>query len=192
MKRTLVACNILEAEIKSALAKRPDVEVEIVWLRAGLHNDMDLLEAKLNEALAKLEKGDPSVRLLIGYGCSPGLKEIAKERAFPVLATKNCLGALVGEDKLMELEKNKTMVITPSWIRKTWFAEDGMKAMLGWDETDFRINFGRYDRVLVLDFGLEPLSDEELMEAYSIIEVPIESESYPMDHFEKFFWDFLA
>jgi hypothetical protein len=40
--------------------------------------------------------------------------------------------------------------------------------------------------------GLNPLSDEEILEAFSIIEVPIETESYELDHFEKFFLDFLA
>ncbi|MDR2349421.1 MAG: DUF1638 domain-containing protein [Deltaproteobacteria bacterium] len=190
--KTLIACNIFEDEMNHVLGKHPELEVNVIWLRAGLHNDMNTLDAALKEKIAALEPGDPNVRLMIGYGCHPDLKTIAKDLGFPVLSTKNCLGAIVGEDRLAELERDKTMVITPEWIRKTWFADDGMRELLGWDDTDFRINFGRYDRILVLDLGLAPLSDEEILEAFSIIEVPIETESFDISHFEKFFIDFLA
>jgi hypothetical protein len=44
--------------------------------------------------------------------------------------------------------------------------------MLGWDNTDFRINFGRYDRILVLDPGFEPVTDEELLEAFDLWRCP--------------------
>ncbi|MDR1312892.1 MAG: DUF1638 domain-containing protein [Deltaproteobacteria bacterium] len=191
-KRTLIACNILEDEMKWVLDRHPEVEVETIWIGAGLHNDMDILRARLDECFGEVEDGDDSVRLMIGYGCHPDLKSQAASHGFPVLSTKNCLGALVGEDRVAELEKNRTMLITPAWIRRTWFAEDGMRKMLGWDDTDFRINFGIYDRVLVMDFGLNPLTDEEILDAFSIIEVPIECESFGLEHFEKFFLDFLA
>ncbi|MDR2405907.1 MAG: DUF1638 domain-containing protein [Deltaproteobacteria bacterium] len=190
MKRTLIACNIFEDELKYVLDKHKEYEVEMLWIGAGLHNDLNLLQKRMDEAFANVNGGD--VRIMLGQGCLPGLKEIAEEKGLPLLTTKNCLGALVGEDRLMNLEENKTMVITPAWIRKTWFADDGIRALLGWDDTDFRINFGRYDRILVLDFGLNPLSDEEILDAFSIIEVPIECETHPLEHFEDFFLKFLA
>jgi hypothetical protein len=84
------------------------------------------------------------------------------------------------------------MLVTPAWIRKVWFAEDGIRKHLGWDDTDFRINFGIYDRILVMDFGLAPLSDEEILDAFSVVEVPIECESFDLEHFERVFLDFLA
>lgn len=191
-KRTLIACNVLEDEMNYVFKKHPELDVDVIWLRAGLHNDMDLLDKKLRELLTQVKPNDNSVRLLIGYGCHPDLKNLSSELGFPILSTKNCLGAIVGEERLAELEQNKTMVITPEWIRKTWFDDDGIRAMLGWDDIDFRINFGRYDRILVLDMGLAPLTDEEILEAFSIIEVPIETESFEISHFEKFFLDFLA
>jgi hypothetical protein len=192
MKRTLIACSIFEDEMKDVLGRHREYDVETVWIGAGLHNDINLLARRLEEAAGSVDGADAGVRLLLGYGCLPGLKETAEGKGWPLLATKNCLGALVGEDKLMELEKDKTMVITPAWIRKAWFAEEGIRDLLGWDDTDFRMNFGRYDRILVLDFGLNPLTDEEILEAFSIIEVPIETESMPLEHFEKFFIDFLG
>ncbi|MDR2352121.1 MAG: DUF1638 domain-containing protein [Deltaproteobacteria bacterium] len=192
MQRTLIACNIFEEELKAVLENQTDFEVKTIFLQAGLHNDMDLMTKELNEAFQKVTEGDPAVRLLLGYGCHPDLIGSSEITKFPVLSTKNCLGALLGEAKIMELEQNKTMVITPAWIRKVWFADNGMRHILGWDDTDFRLNFGRYDRILVLDFGLSPLTDEEILDAFSVVEVPIEVESFPLDHFEKFLLDFLA
>ncbi|MDR1081634.1 MAG: DUF1638 domain-containing protein [Deltaproteobacteria bacterium] len=192
VKRTLIACNVLEDEMKWVLDRHPEMEVDIIWIGAGLHNDMDILKSRLDECFGEVTDGDGSVRLMIGYGCHPDLKAQAASHGFPVLSTRNCLGALVGEDRVAELEKNRTMLITPAWIRRTWFADDGMRKMLGWDDTDFRINFGIYDRILVMDFGLNPLSDEEILDAFSVIEVPIECESFGLEHFEKFFMDFLA
>ncbi|MDR2199220.1 MAG: DUF1638 domain-containing protein [Deltaproteobacteria bacterium] len=192
MKKTLIACNIFEDEMNDVLKRRQDLEVEIVWIGAGPHNDMDRLKKSLDEAFLKadLEKGD--VRVLLGGACLPDLKDLAREKGFRLLSTKKRMGALFGEKKVQELEKDKTMVATPSWIRKTWFSADGIRSLLGWDDTDFRINFGRCDRVLVIDFGINPLSDEEILESYSVIEAPIETDSMPLEHFEKVFLDFLA
>lgn len=195
IQRTLIACNVFQDEMEYVLGRNPDYDVETIWIRAGLHSDLELLEKSLQEAFQKLpEKRETGfeLRLMIGRGCLPHMPELAAERNIPLLSTKNCVGALVGEDRLLELEKDKTMVITPAWIRKTWFAEDGMRALLGWDDTDFRINFGRYDRILVLDAGLCPLTDEETLEAFEVIQVPIESEPFDLSYFEGVFLDFLA
>jgi hypothetical protein len=120
------------------------------------------------------------------------MPEIAKEKGLPLMKAKNCLEAILGPERLRELERNRTMVITPSWLRKTWFAEDGMRALLGWDDVDFRQNFGRYDRILILDPGIEPVTDMEILEAFEIIQVPMEVEPLSLEHLETFVTEFLA
>ena len=188
---TIIGCDIFREEIDWVLARHPELDVRAVWLKAGLHNDMDLLERELVKALGEVgEPGD--LRLAIGNGCLPHMPQIAQERGLPLLGVKNCLEAILGPARLRELEGGRTMVITPSWLRKTWFAPDGLRAMLGWDNTDFRLNFGRYDRILVLDPGFEPLTDEEILEAFEIIEVPLEVEPLELDNFERFMTAFLA
>ncbi|MDR2455850.1 MAG: DUF1638 domain-containing protein [Deltaproteobacteria bacterium] len=191
MATTIIGCDIFSEELEWVLSRHPELEVRAIWLKAGLHNDMDLLEKRLLEALSGKE-GESDLRLLIGSGCLPHMPEIAKEKGRPILKVKNCLEALLGPDRLKELEQGRTMVITPSWLRKTWFAPDGIRALLGWDNTDFRTNFGRYDRILILDPGFEPVTDEEILEAFEIIEVPLEVESLPLDHFESFVTEFLS
>jgi hypothetical protein len=191
IKRTLIACNIFQAEMEHILSRNLYYEVETIWIRAGLHGDLNLLEKSVKEALAAAAGAEPGPRLMLGAGCLPQLPELLKGRDIPALPAKNCLGALVGEERLLELEKDRTMVITPAWL-EMWFAEDGLRALFGWDDTDFRLNFGRYDRILILDAGLCPLTDEEILGAFEIIQVPIESAPFSLDHFEKVLLNFLA
>jgi hypothetical protein len=188
---TIIGCDIFREELERVLAHHPEIDIRPVWLKAGLHNDLELLESSLMGALAEVGDG-LAPRLLFGSGCLPHLPEIAKARGLPLLSEKNCLEAILGPERLRELERDKTMVITPSWLRKTWFAPDGLRAMLGWDNTDFRINFGRYDRILVLDPGFEPVTDEELLEAFDLLEVPLEIEPLSLARFETRVTGFLS
>jgi len=55
----------------------------------------------------------------------------------------------------------------------------------GWDETDARINMGIYDRILLLDPGLSPLSDEEILAFFDLVQVPIEVEPLDLDCFRR-------
>ncbi|MDR0355317.1 MAG: DUF1638 domain-containing protein [Deltaproteobacteria bacterium] len=188
---TFIGCDVFREELESILARRPEIKATGRWIKAGLHNDLGILEKRLREAIDE-QKGAEDLRLFIGFGCLPQLPEMASKEGFPLLKVKNCMEALLGPKRLAELEQNRTMVITPSWLRKTWFAEDGIRAMLGWDDVDFRQNFGRYDRILVLDPGLDPLSDMEILEAFEVIQVPIEVEPLPLEHFEEFAVQFLS
>ena len=194
-KRIVIACDILRSEMEHVLRDNHNYQVEYIWLGAGLHNDLEVLENRLEAAWEKIPaelRGAPEIRLMIGEGCLPHMKEWAAKKRARLLPTKNCLTALLGDDELKELEQSQTMVITPSWIRRNWFAEEGIRSLLGWDDTDFRLNFGRYDRILVLDSGLESLTDEEILEAFSVIEVPLETAPLSLDRFKAFFEAFLA
>jgi len=194
INRTLIACNVFHDELEELLPQNNNYQVETIWIQAGLHSDINLLEKSLKDILDGDLPNNSELRLLLGSGCLPGLADLLKERKkdVPILSSKNCIESLVGLEELRELEKNKTMVITPSWIRRTWFAENGLRVILGWDNTDFRQNFGRYDRLLVLDSGIKPLTDLEILEAFEIIEVPIETLSFSLEHFNKILWSFLA
>ncbi|MDR2442639.1 MAG: DUF1638 domain-containing protein [Deltaproteobacteria bacterium] len=191
MVTTIIGCDIFREELQWVLARHPELNVNPKWLKAGLHNDLNLLEKSLNEAFDSCHDAS-DLRLMLGIGCLPQMPEIAKERNIALLPVKNCMEALLGPEKLRELEQNRTMVITPSWLRKTWFAPDGLRMILGWDNVDFRQSFGRYDRILILDPGFMPITDEELLEAFEIIEVPLEVEPLDLNQFEKFVTEFLA
>ena len=53
-----------------------------------------------------------------------------------------------------------------------------------WSEVDVRTDFGYYDRILVLDYGIAPLTDLEILSLYDLIQVPIETEQVNLDYFK--------
>jgi hypothetical protein len=190
----LIACGIFDDELKDALVPLEDrYEVEIIRLPPGYHCVIEELEAKLREALNDPRIADRSqARLFIGRNCLPDMRDFCEREGVRCLPTANCLSAMTGDERLKELEDGRTMVITPAWIRKMFLASDGVPAFLRWDPVDFRINFGRYDRVLVLETG-EHATDEEILEAFELFGGPvIEPEPCGPERFNSLVRDFLA
>jgi hypothetical protein len=152
--------------------------------------DLEILEAALERALAEAGTGDsPAPGLLFGFGCLPEMRAFAAARRAALLPTRNCLTALVGEEGLKDLEKDHTLVASPGWVRKMWLARAGLAG--GWQVDDYRQNCGRYDRVLVLDAGLTPLTDEEIITCYDLIQVPLEVQALDLSHFRLLLEDFI-
>ena len=166
---TLIGCGIFQEETESLLA---GADLALTWLPVGLHDNLETLEAGLDQALAEARTGGGPVGLLFGYGCLPEMRAFAAARRAALLPARNCLAALAGEDGLKELEKDRTLVASPGWVRKMWLGRAG--AVGGWQADDYRQNFGRYDRVVVLDPGLNPITDEEIITCYDLIQVPLE------------------
>jgi len=50
---------------------------------------------------------------------------------------------------------------------------------------DVRINLGRYDRILLLDPGIVPINDEEILNFYDLVQVPIEIECVELTYFHN-------
>ena len=48
------------------------------------------------------------------------------------------------------------------------------KTLWGWNKVAFRINLGGYARILVIDAGLNALSDEEVLAFFDLAQVPVE------------------
>ena len=82
--------------------------------------------------------------MLFGNGCHPDMCHVINNYGGKIIGAKNCVEAYCNES-IDESEQNRTMLITPGWIR---FSPNMMTAA-GWDEVDIRQNFGRYDRFFV-------------------------------------------
>lgn len=105
--------------------------------------------------------------------------KLAQEYGAHLAPVKNCIEAFLGM-RQKELEKNGTMIMTPGWIR----AWPGIMASLGWDEVDVRQNLGRYNRILLLEPGINPLTDEEIITFFDLIQVPIDIEALDLNNFQ--------
>jgi hypothetical protein len=72
------------------------------------------------------------------------------------------------------------MIMTPGWIR----AWPDIMASLGWDAVDVRQNLGRYNRILLLEPGISPLTDDEILAFFDLIQVPIDIEILDLTNFQ--------
>jgi hypothetical protein len=186
---TLIACGIFQEEVLNVLHEIKAAP-EILWLEVGLHDNIEKMEEILAETAAKARAGGAAdIGLLYGMACLPTMKDFAAAHNLKVLKPRNCLAAMVGDEKLKELEKDRTLVATPGWVRKMWLgrASDGS----GWQADDFRMHAGRYDRILVLDAGLSPLSDEEIITCFDLVQVPIEVMECSLDYFRGVFRELI-
>lgn len=181
----LIGCGIFREEVEH-LSQTRGLHLNVEWLPVGLHDNIERLEAALEEAIAEQkQRGRRNIGLLFGQGCLPLMKQFAQEHGVAVLSVKNCLAALVGDEELKTLEQNRTLVASPGWVRKMWLGRAGTAD--GWTADDYRIQFGRYDLILVLDPGIEPLSDDEIITCFDLIQVPIETRACGLEHFFKVF-----
>lgn len=142
----LFGCGIFRAEVAHL---RPDLARDTDWLSPGLHTDLQALGQEI-EATAG---AGPAVAFL-GAACHPDLANLARDLGH--LPGKDCVAAFLSEDERREFETRKAFVMTPGWLQhwREIFAEG-----LGWDEVDAHQNFGFYDAIVLLDFGLETLDD---------------------------------
>ena len=72
--------------------------------------------------------------------------------------------------------------MTPGWL-KHW--REIFQDALHWDEVDARQNFGFYDTVVILDFGLEVIDDMAVLEFFEFTQTPVEIIECSLDYFRK-------
>lgn len=186
MKKEIIACQIFTDELPAVLPEEYK-DIEIVWLDAGLHCNLDAFTIALSRALKDAVTRCVDARILFGSGCHPDMCHLANVQGGKNLGVKNCIEAFCHDDNNI-LEQNRTMAITPGWVR---FFSNIMEGA-GWDDVDVRQNFGRYDRILLLDTGIKPLSEEEILEFYELVQVPIEIQPIDLDHFRARLVELLA
>jgi hypothetical protein len=179
-KMKIVACEILRSEVESIA---PEVAGRATWLPAGLHVNLD----RLGEALAGALTGAGRAVCLYG-ACHPDIDALVAPSAGCRLPGKDCISAFVTDEERRELEGRKAFVMTPGWLRH-WreIFQEGQ----GWDEVDARQNFGFYDVVILLDFGLEPIDDLAVLEFFEYTQTPVEIVPASLDRFRKVLQDVI-
>lgn len=177
--KALIACKIFYDELHFVLPRDPDIKV--VWIEAALHANLSRLEGALQKALTETALNRAEVWLLLGVGCHPDIAKLAGEYGARLAPVRNCLEAFLGVRQKELLEINGTMIMTPGWIR----AWPDIMASLGWDAVDVRQNLGRYNRILLLEPGINPLTDEEILAFFDLIQVPIDIEPLDLTNFQS-------
>lgn len=179
--KEIIACGIFKNELKAII--NDEAGLNIHWIDAALHANPERMEKEISAAIASHTSNNDNIRLLFGNGCHPDMAAFAATcGAAKLCREKNCIQAFLGIERTQEIEKHRTMIVSPGWL-EAW--QDIMKG-LGWDEIDVRINMGRYDRIVLLDPGLSTITDEMIIEFFDLAQVPVETMEITLDTFKAY------
>jgi hypothetical protein len=169
---TIVGCSVFRAELEHVLGATADVD----WLPAGLH----VSEGRLGEAIAAALEGTSGAACLYGR-CFPDIDQVLGAHGARRLPVKNCAEAFLSPEQRAAFG-DRAFILSPGYLRQ-WRSiyVDGM----GWDEVDGRINFGMYDTVILLDFGVEPIDDLDVLEFFDFTQTPVETVPATLDWFRE-------
>jgi len=150
----LLCCGILRAEIRK-LVKEKQLDVDAVFLDAGLHAVYSNLEKAVTTALEKYSK-DAEKGIVVIYGdmCHPRLKKIVKkyDNAIKVDAL-NCIDCLFGgHQKLVEADpKYSHFYLSPGWMPANLKKTMNFKDIFDWSIDDRKEQFKELDGLIIVD-----------------------------------------
>ena len=145
----IVACRVMEPELKKALGK--DSDVEIRYLDQGLHRTpqemADLIQAQIDQA------AEYAGRIVLGYGlCSNGIVGvIARRQGLIVPFCHDCIAFFLGSPgAYMKVFQSRpgTYYLTPGWVAEK-------KDPLGIVDKDYTPRHGRETAVWAMEEELK-------------------------------------
>lgn len=176
-----LCCGILEKEISEILSllPKPYSESIVTYMDPLLHVDFDKLSVALTQKCSEMKQICSELTLVYGSKCLPDIVQLAKTWDANIMEPPDCIGLLAGPLRDSLDSECKTFYLSPGWLEH-W--ERIFKIGLGWDSIDARqILGGFYDRILFLDTGVAPFSDEQILEFYDYCQVPVEFLSVKLD-----------
>jgi len=160
MKRVVVACQMMEAELNNVYAKL-GCKLPIVWIEKGYHNTPDKLREKLQETIDGLQEYD---EILMVYAlCGNGMENIVSPHATLIIPRfDDCINMLLctGERKSRGLTEADVLYLTKGWIDDEEAVIKKHEQMIEeYDEETaqdiLEMMYAHYQRVLVIDTGSE-------------------------------------
>ena len=186
---SILACGIFRPELEQILEQLSDelesTELTIQYVEAALHVSNEQLEASIAKATdtIKATGGRKNTVLLYGRMCHPEMKAMAKDLGASLPTQANCIELMLEPERKKELDKSgEIFYLTSGWLA-SW--QEIFQQGLGWDEIDARINFGRYDQILVLDSGCVAIDEESIFAFFDYTQVPVEIEAINLSYFKN-------
>jgi hypothetical protein len=187
---TLVSCGIFRFELEKIL---PEIEaeladsnqrdgcVEVSFLAPGLDASGEKLEAALTESLDGGAAGQKA--LLYGKMCHTEMARITEKSGAIYPEAANCVEMILGTERKRELDAVGNVYYLTMGGLKLW--REIYQDSHGWNEAYARVNFGYFDKVVVLDTGIFEIDDEELFEFFEYTQIPVEVMPVSLDHFKS-------
>jgi hypothetical protein len=184
----LIACPIFRKELESVLTGL-GLNPFINYMHYSIHSNPIKMEEELQSGVDHATKTGGKVRFLVGKHCKSkrDIGEVVEGCGGKIPQAKNCIDMLIGTELADRLQQNRTSLMTPAWIKMiNQSIRDG-----NWSVTDARLSLGWYNKILILDTGADPLSDEEIMGFYDLTQVEIDILPVDLRHFKGLLQDLL-
>jgi hypothetical protein len=178
----VLSCGIYQLELEKILPeirKELNADLRIQYLPPALDVNENRLAKAVTEGLQALDK---PVVLLYGRMCHTDMAGITRDTGALYLRTANCVEAFLSPEKKKEMDAAGNIYYLTMSGLKLW-REIYLQGH-GWDAVDARINFGSFDKIVVLDCGLFEITDEALFDFFEFTQVPVEVMPISLDHFK--------
>ena len=185
----VLSCGIYRLELEKIL---PEIQEElgaglsVNYLPPALDVNETRLAAAITEGLQALagkpEAGIRTAMLLYGRMCHTDMAGITKGSGVIYPQAANCVEAFLSPEKKKEIDATGNMYYLTMSGLKLW--REIYQQGHGWDAVDARINFGSFDKIIVLDCGLFEITDEALFDFFEFTRVSVEVLPISLDYFK--------
>ncbi len=171
MKEVLIACLMMEAEVKNALEVTGS-QAQVIWMEKGLHNNPENLCQVMQKTIEQTEKELSPDVILLGYGfCGNAMRGLHADTCRLVLPRiDDCITMLIGSrERKAQLENGRGIMFqTADWAdgdKSIAEIHNSLYEKYDEDEADelWEMMYGNYDRIGVLDthcYDLAPVVAE--------------------------------
>ena len=176
-EKCLIACPIFKDELEIMLPSNVNFNLHFMDFR--VHNDAQRMFQELDSAVHSA--GNCNIALLVGRECycETPIADFAKSVNARIVNEKNCIEAILGPERADVLQQHRTTIHTKGWMRmiRQFVADDGLNA------DSIRMMLGFFDRILLIDYGINAFSDDDIIAYYDLLQVPIQIEPVQLSYF---------
>ncbi|GMO60221.1 MAG: hypothetical protein Ta2G_20250 [Termitinemataceae bacterium] len=187
-KTEIICCGIFKNEMMQILPLLPpSLDVNITFLESALHDNENNLNAALdmvvNEIAHNGAHNEKKIAFFYGSMCHPDMCGIACACGAQCFSQANCIDVFLRNEEKQKLENGQNVhFMTSGWI-EFWKDIFCGRNNNGWDSTTARINLGVNDKIILLDSGCTKITDEDVLEIFDYIDLPVEIEKITLDYF---------
>lgn len=164
-RRVVIACRVMEPELRQAQAESGD-EAEVIYLDQALHRTPAKLLGELQDKID--QAAQRASRIVLGYGlCSNGVVGVtARRQGLLIPRCHDCIALFLGSpSRYQEVFRQKpgTYYLTPGWIAEKKdplgiLAENTAKFDRETAEWVMEEEFKHYTHISLIDTGVEEMA----------------------------------
>jgi hypothetical protein len=188
MGLTIISCGIFRLELEkihSELEAELGCGVELDFLPSALDVKADLLEKAVTEKFVQHEK--QKTVLLYGSMCHTEWPRIIRTQGAVYPKPSNCAEILLSPERKKAFDERENIYFLAMSGLKNW--KEIYRQDHGWDDADALVNFGYFEKIVVLDTGVFEISEEDLFEFFDYTQKPVEVMQISLDYFKSLVLD---